>query len=314
MSMLTGSTSTTGCLRGTPYKWLDLDALAHRLVRQGSVHRIRYFTARVTARPDDPGAHKRQDTYLRALRTIPHLTVHFGRFQERITRMPPAFPTPGSPRTVEVVKTEEKGSDVNLATYLLLDAFRRDCDSALVVSNDADLAEPIRVVRHELGVPIGVANPYPYERRAIDLIAAPHVPQADQPEHVESMSAARPAPSPREDQTPGPMVRKHRAPSDERGSGPPIEMSGAVANSKQDRIRARQLTLRNAAAPVGPALDHEQREGLTRNPVLGPRTGTRRPARFHREAWSHFRRPPGYGTVGLPPDRTLPSVWGGRAT
>ncbi|WP_182908104.1 NYN domain-containing protein [Microbispora sp. H13382] len=161
-----------GCLRGTPYKWLDLDALAHRLVRQGSVHRIRYFTAMVTARPDDPGAHKRQDTYLRALLTIPHLTVHFGRFQERITRMPLAFPTPGSPRTVEVVKTEEKGSDVNLATYLLLDAFRQDCDSALVVSNDADLAEPIRVVRHELGIPIGVANPYPYERRAVDLIAA----------------------------------------------------------------------------------------------------------------------------------------------
>ncbi|MFC0864307.1 NYN domain-containing protein [Sphaerimonospora cavernae] len=161
-----------GCLKDTPYKWLDLDALARRLVRQGRVNRIRYFTARVTARPDDPGAHKRQDTYLRALLTIPHLSIHFGRFQERITRMPLAFPEPGAHRTVEVIKTEEKGSDVNLATALLLDAFRRDCDSALVISNDADLAEPIWAVRHDLGVSIGVANPYPYERRAIDLIAA----------------------------------------------------------------------------------------------------------------------------------------------
>ncbi|GII75681.1 hypothetical protein Sru01_06630 [Sphaerisporangium rufum] len=161
-----------GCLRGTPYKWLDLDALARRLIRVGDVNRIRYFTARVTARPDDPDAPSRQDIYLRALLTIPHLSVHFGRFQTRVTRMPLAFPPPGGPRTVEVYKTEEKGSDVNLATALLLDAFRRDGDCALVVSNDADLAEPIRAVRHALGLSIGVANPYPYERRAVDLIAA----------------------------------------------------------------------------------------------------------------------------------------------
>ncbi len=57
--------------------------------------------------------------------------------------MPLANPRPGGARTVEVVKTEEKGSDVNLATYLLLDAFRRRCDSAVVISNDSDLAEPI---------------------------------------------------------------------------------------------------------------------------------------------------------------------------
>jgi hypothetical protein len=61
---------------------------------------------------------------------------------------------------VEVMKTEEKGSDVNLATYLLLDAFRRDYRFAVVVSNDSDLTEPIRVVREELGFPVGVLNPY----------------------------------------------------------------------------------------------------------------------------------------------------------
>lgn len=161
-----------GCLKGTPYKWLDLDALSRRLVRQGSVNRIRYFTARITGLPDDPDAPSRQDSYLRALLTFPHITIHFGRFQMKVARMPLAFPPRDAPRTVEVIKTEEKGSDVNLATALLLDTFRRDCDSALVISNDADLAEPIWAVRHELGVPIGVANPYPYERRALDLIAA----------------------------------------------------------------------------------------------------------------------------------------------
>jgi uncharacterized LabA/DUF88 family protein len=63
------------------------------------------------------------------------------------------------PKMVEVIYTEEKGSDVNLASYLLLDAFRRDCDAAIVVSNDSDLVEPIRIVRHELGLAVGILNP-----------------------------------------------------------------------------------------------------------------------------------------------------------
>jgi hypothetical protein len=40
--------------------------------------------------------------------------------------MPLANPPQRGARTVEIVKTEEKGSDVKLATYLLLDAFQRD--------------------------------------------------------------------------------------------------------------------------------------------------------------------------------------------
>lgn len=58
--------------------------------------------------------------------------------------------------TVEVIKTEEKGSDVNLAT--LLDAFDGDFDAA-VVSNHSDLEEPIRVVRKRFGKPVVVLHP-----------------------------------------------------------------------------------------------------------------------------------------------------------
>ena len=65
------------------------------------------------------------------------------------------------PRTVEVIKTQEKGSDVNLATFLLLDAFRQESDIAVVISNDSDLKEPIRVLIEELGVPVGLVNPHP---------------------------------------------------------------------------------------------------------------------------------------------------------
>jgi len=155
-----------GCLRGTQYRWLDLEALCRRLLPQDSIHRIRYFTARVTPRPSNPQAPQRQQAYLRALETIPYLTVHLGHFLSHPVRMPLAHPQSGGPPTVEVVKTEEKGSDVNLATYLLLDAFRKDCETAVVISNDSDLKEPIAVVQQQLGIAVGVVNPHPAMHRS----------------------------------------------------------------------------------------------------------------------------------------------------
>ena len=51
---------------------------------------------------------------------------------------------------------EEKGSDVNLAAHLLVDGFTGKYEVAVVVSNDADLLEPVRLVRAVLGLPVGV--------------------------------------------------------------------------------------------------------------------------------------------------------------
>jgi len=155
-----------GSLKGTPYRWLDLGTLCARLLPKDRINRIRYFTATVSARPDNPDAPQRQQVYLRALETTPGLSIHYGHYLSHVTRMPLANPRPGGARTVEVVKTEEKGSDVNLATYLLLDAFQRDCDVAVVISNDSDLKLPIEIARSELGIRVGVVNPHPPARRS----------------------------------------------------------------------------------------------------------------------------------------------------
>ena len=69
-------------------------------------------------------------------------------------------PQPNGPKTVEVRDTNEKGSDVNLATFLIFDAFERDYEAAVVISNDSDLALPIRMVREKLGLTVGVLNPH----------------------------------------------------------------------------------------------------------------------------------------------------------
>lgn len=148
-----------GCLKGTSYKWLDLEALCTLLLPSYDINRIRYFTARISGRPDKPHSPTRQDAYLRALASRPKVTIHYGKFLQSTVRMRLAAPLPGGPKTVEVIKTEEKGSDVNLATYLLIDAFREDSDAAVLISNDSDLCEPIRIVQEEFGVPVGLLIP-----------------------------------------------------------------------------------------------------------------------------------------------------------
>lgn len=148
-----------GLVRGTAYKWLDLSKLCRLLLPGDQISRIRYFTARIQPRPDDRGKAQRQQAFLRALETIPNLTIHYGHFLEYRVRMPLANPPARGRRTVEVLRTEEKGSDVNLATFLLVDGLERDYELAVIISNDSDLVEPIRVVRSKLGLEVGVLNP-----------------------------------------------------------------------------------------------------------------------------------------------------------
>lgn len=158
-----------GAVKATPFKWLDLAALVAKLFPRNEINRIRYFTAIVDARPSDPQQPVRQQTYLRALHTIPNLSVHLGTFRTRPVRMTLVHRPRTGPKTAEVWKTEEKGSDVNLASYLLLDGFRKDCEVAIVFSNDADLKEPIAIAQNELGLKVGVVNPHPPRRRSLDL-------------------------------------------------------------------------------------------------------------------------------------------------
>jgi hypothetical protein len=127
------------------------------LLPNDDIRQIKYFTAMVTARINDPDKPLRQQIYLRALRTIPNIEIVFGTFLSHEVKMPLAPPSKGY---VKVIKTEEKGSDVNIATHLLADGFRDRYELAVVVSNDSDLLEPIRFVRQELGKPVGLLNPH----------------------------------------------------------------------------------------------------------------------------------------------------------
>lgn len=139
-----------GNLKRRPYKWLDLAALFHRLLPSGHhLEKIKYFTARVKPLPGNPDAPKRQDVYLRTLRRQlgDRIEIFEGEFLVKNVRLPlTANPT----QTVQVIKSEEKGSDVNLAVELVNDAWGGKFECAGVVSNDGDLAHALRIVKQTL--------------------------------------------------------------------------------------------------------------------------------------------------------------------
>lgn len=99
-----------GCLKGTPYKWLNLLSLCQTLLPGHQMTGIKYFSATVSARPNDPGQPIRQQTLFRALRTLPNLQIILGSFLSHPVTLPLAFPTPGN-NLASVIRTDEKGSE-----------------------------------------------------------------------------------------------------------------------------------------------------------------------------------------------------------
>jgi len=138
-----------GALKGTPYKWLDFKATFATLLQpHHRITGINYFTAQVSGKRD-PQQPIRQQTYWRALQaSTPELRLIKGSFLTHTVKAPLAQPI-GVQRYVDVLKTEEKGSDVNLAVHLVNDAWLDAFDCAVIVSNDSDLAEAMRLVRQD---------------------------------------------------------------------------------------------------------------------------------------------------------------------
>lgn len=151
-----------GCLKNTDYKWLDLQKLAKNVLHvNNQILEIKYFTAKVTPTPHDPQKASRQDVYLKALKTIPNLSIYTGFFLTKETAMPvsPNANPPYKNKMIKVIKTEEKGSDVNLASHVIHDAYQNKMDCAVIITGDSDFLEPIKILKTHLGKIVGIVNP-----------------------------------------------------------------------------------------------------------------------------------------------------------
>jgi hypothetical protein len=56
-----------GCLKHTPYRWLNVEQMCTLLLPDHHILAIKYYTARIKPPADDPDKAVRQEVYLRAL-------------------------------------------------------------------------------------------------------------------------------------------------------------------------------------------------------------------------------------------------------
>ncbi|WP_353987141.1 NYN domain-containing protein [Ruicaihuangia caeni] len=130
------------------FKWLDLEALACRLFPHREVVGVKFFTAALKPLTNDPGIGQRQQVYWRALRTT-NVEIIEGKFnfvKQHLPVHPQEVGEDGRVLTVRVKRPEEKGSDVALASHLIVDALEDRADSFAVVTNDSDLVPPLELL------------------------------------------------------------------------------------------------------------------------------------------------------------------------
>lgn len=130
------------------YRWLDLEALSRRLFPQREVVGVKFFSAPVKPLTNNPGIGQRQQVYWRALRTT-NVEIIEGKFnfvKQYLPLHPEQLDADGRVKTIRVKRPEEKGSDVALATHLLVDAFENRADSYAVMTNDSDLVPPMQLL------------------------------------------------------------------------------------------------------------------------------------------------------------------------
>ena len=157
------------CLKHTSYRWLDVNKMCHFLFPNDEIIKIKYFTAPIKIRENDKDHDRpnRQQVYLRALKTLPNLEIIEGIFLSHNVSMKLAN---GNGYAL-VIKSEEKGTDVNIASHLINDAHNSVFEMAVVISNDSDLVTPIRMVTEQLELPVTVISPYDKNNIQLQTVA-----------------------------------------------------------------------------------------------------------------------------------------------
>lgn len=119
-------------------RWLNVKKLVENLLQANQeLIAVKYYTSRVSNSPDKQ---KRQSTYIDALESA-NVKIFYGNYQNG---------TEDCKRCGNVWATaKEKMTDVNIATAIIVDAFKDDYDMAMLISGDSDLNPPIREV-HKL--------------------------------------------------------------------------------------------------------------------------------------------------------------------
>jgi len=130
-------------VKNTPYRWLNVAAVCRLLLPRDQINQIKYFTALLRPRPHDPGQPTRQQTYIRALRTIPNLTIILGHFLTHEVMMPLAPPASGVVALRQVRQTDKVGYTGQEPVSAHTDGHSRQVFKTGVVVNERT---PVRII------------------------------------------------------------------------------------------------------------------------------------------------------------------------
>lgn len=182
------------CGRNTAgWRWLDIEKLVeeqlsqHRSWGRTRISRIVYCTA-LRDKDGDVSSAQDQKNYIAALSGQEIVHVEYGQYNPKFGKGVLTKPKAGSGRkfarmispgqknfpprmpfgevrgadgnmhiSIHYASYEEKGSDVNLASHLLIDILEKRIDAAVVISNDGDLRHPLKFVRTR--APVALINP-----------------------------------------------------------------------------------------------------------------------------------------------------------
>ena len=161
-----------GAVKGTPYKWLDIQKIFQFLRPHDDLQVIRYFTAFISG----PRA-ANQSAFLQALATRPLINIVLGTFKRKQVKCEYSRCHGLTPGDRVFHRHEEKRTDVNIAVHMLDDAFRNGCDSQILVSGDSDLVPAVRMIRKRFPtIDTTVYVPAQAEQRgyAVELRSAAH--------------------------------------------------------------------------------------------------------------------------------------------
>lgn len=157
-----------GAVRETPHKWLDIftlfETLCHAQNRETDLLQVKFFTAPIKA---SAATHQQQSVqaqtlYHKALTTLypDKISIIKGLFQLSKSKAP-AYQKPlDKQNKVAIWQLEEKKTDVNIALHLYSDAVRGNCEQAVLVSNDTDLAPALEMTKqHCPAITLGAILP-----------------------------------------------------------------------------------------------------------------------------------------------------------
>jgi len=148
------------------YKWLNLERFCEVLLPDNDIVAVKYYTAEVRNMPPGYQQKRRQRKYLKALSSLPRVEVVKGLFLKPKPVRRLRCDSEGKPigGMAWVLRTEEKGSDVNLGVDLVHDAIRDLFECAVIVSNDSDLVRPVSIAKKQYGKVIGLVNPHAHHQ------------------------------------------------------------------------------------------------------------------------------------------------------